>query len=296
MKDNRTILVTGATGKQGGAVARELLARGYPVRAMTRKPESQEARALAELGAKLVRGNLDDAASLAQAVKGAWGVFAVQNTWEAGVEREEEQGKRLAKIAKDGGVRHYVYSSVGSAHRSTGIPHFENKRRVEQTVRELRFPSYTILRPVFFMENFLSPQMKAGLDEGKLAMALQPTTVLQMIAVGDIGKHGARAFDDHEALNGQAIDIAGDAKTMPETARILSTATGTEIEFVRTPIEEVRKFSEDYAIMLEWFDAVGYDVNMEALTRESGIRPTPLAAWAAQVDWSWMRAFASAGA
>jgi uncharacterized protein YbjT (DUF2867 family) len=285
MTENRNILVTGATGKQGGAVARELLARGYSLRAMTRKPEGEAAQVLAGLGAEIVQGDLDDAASLARAVEGVWGVFAVQNTWEAGVEREEEQGKRLAQVAKDAGVEHYVYSSVASAQRHTGIPHFENKWRIEETVRRLRFPSHTIIRPVFFMENFLSPMMKAGLAEGELRMALEPTTVLQMIAVEDIGKYGAWAFENHEALNGRAFDIAGDARTMPETAEILGSAAGRKIEFVPTPIEEVRRWSEDYAIMLEWFDTVGYDVDIPSLVRETGIRPLTLPEWAAKADW-----------
>jgi len=295
MKDDRSILVTGATGKQGGAVARELLARGYRIRAMTRHPNGEAAQALVKLGAQAVQGDLDDPPSLVKAVQGVWGTFAVQNTWEAGVEREEEQGKRFAQISREAGVQHYVYSSVGSAHRNTGIPHFENKWRIEQTVRDLRFPSYTILRPVFFMENFLSPDMQSSLKEGKLVMALEPTTVLQMIAVADIGKYGAWAFENHEALNGQAVDIAGDAKTMPETAQIIGWATAREIEFAQIPIGEVRKFSEDYAIMLEWFDAVGYDVDIDDLAGKSGVRPTSLAEWAAKVDWSWMRVPATAG-
>ncbi len=286
MADNRNILVTGATGRQGGAVAHELLAKGYRIRAVTRKPDAENARALAKLGAEIVRGDLDDAASLAQAVQGVWGAFSVQNTWEAGVEREEEQGKRFAKIAKDAGVQHFVYSSVGSADRHTGIPHFENKWRVEETVRGLQFPSYTIVRPVFFMENFLTPWFKPAIDQGKLTVGIKPTTVLQMIAVEDIGRYGAWAFDNHQKLNGRAFDIAGDAKTMPETARIIGKAAGRKIEFVPTPIEEVRKSSEDYAIMLEWFDAVGYNVNIKAMARESGIQPTPLPKWASKVDWS----------
>jgi uncharacterized protein YbjT (DUF2867 family) len=286
MSKSENILVTGATGKQGGAVARELLARGYRVRAMTRHPEGEAAQDLAQLGAEVVRGDLDDPASLAQAVKGVWGVFSVQNTWEAGVEKEEEQGKRFARISKEGGVQHFVYSSVGSAHRNTGIPHFENKWRVEGTVRSLDFPSYTIVRPVFFMENFLTPWFKPGLDEGKLTVGIKPTTVLQMIAVRDIGKYGAWAIENHQALNGRAIDIAGDAQTMPQTAGIIGAAAGRKIEFAPTPIEEVRKFSEDYAIMLEWFDAGGYDVNIKRLSQESGIQPTTLTDWAAMVDWS----------
>jgi len=290
MKAERTILVTGATGKQGGAVARELLAHGHSLRALTRHPDSQAARALAGLGAEVIRGDLDDPASLTKAVQGVWGVFSVQNTWEAGVEREEEQGKRFARIAKDAGVQHFVYSSVGSAHRQTGIPHFENKWRIEETVRSLGFPSHTILRPVFFMENFLGAGLKEGLQEGKLTLGIKPTTVLQMIAVRDIGRYGLWAFENHQALNGRALDIAGDAQTMPETAKIIGAAAGREIEFAPTLIEEVRKFSADYASMLEWFDAVGYDANIKNMSQESGIQPTALADWAAMVDWSFMRA------
>ena len=279
------ILVTGATGKQGGSVARELLANGHKVRAMTRKPDGEAARALVRLGAEIVPGDLDDAASLERAVLGAWGVFAVQNTWEAGVEREEEQGKHLAEVARRRGVQHFVYSSVGSAHRRTGIPHFENKWRVEEKVRSLGFPSHVVLRPVFFMENWTSPGLLPALQEGKLAIALKPTTVLQMIAVRDIGKYGLRAFERHAELNRREIDIAGDQHTSPETAQILSRAIGREIRFVPVPIEEVRKASADYGAMLEWFDRVGYDVDVAKLSRESGIRPTTLTEWAATVDW-----------
>jgi uncharacterized protein YbjT (DUF2867 family) len=280
------ILITGATGKQGGATARELLTKGHAVRAMTRRPDSAEAQALATLGAEIVTGDLDDADSLARAASGAWGVFAVQNTWEAGVEREEVQGLRLADVALKAGVQHFVYSSVGSAHRRTGIPHFENKMRVEQRVRSLGFPSFTILRPVFFMENLAGPWFLPGLQEGKLAMGIGPVTVLQMIAVRDIGKYGLWAFEHHASLNGRAIDIAGDQHTMPETARILGQAMGREVAFVQVPIEDVRAYSADYAAMLEWFDRVGYDADIAGRAKESGIRPTTLAEWAATVTWA----------
>lgn len=286
MSNGREILVTGATGQQGGAVARELLARGYSVRAMTRKPEGEKAKALAKLGAQLVQGDLDDPGSLQKAVEGVWGVFSVQNTWEAGVEKEEVQGKRLAEVSKAGGVQHFVYSSVGSAHRNTGIPHFDNKWQVEETVRSLSFASHTIIRPAFFMENFLSPWFKPAIDEGKLTVGIKPSTVLQMIAVEDIGKYGAWAFENYQQLNGRAIDIAGDACTMPEVAKTIGSAAGKTIEFVPTPIEEVRKFSEDFAIMLEWFDAVGYNADIPGLAKESRIQPTNLAEWASKIAWS----------
>ena len=285
MADKRTILVTGATGQQGGSVARELLAHGSSVRAMTRKPEGEKARALTKLGAAVVAGDLDDSPSLQRALQGVWGVFAVQNTWEAGVVGEEAQGKRLAQLAKLAGVQHFVYSSVGSAHRRTGIPHFDNKWRVEETVRRSEFPSYTILRPVFFMENFLSPWFKPGIDQGKLAVALEPKTTLQMIAVEDIGKFGRWAFEKPQELNGRAIDLAGDSRTMPEVAGIIGEAARRPVEFVRPPIEEVRKSSDDFATMLEWFDRVGYEANIEGTAAESGIKPKTLPEWAGLARW-----------
>ncbi len=279
MTQRKTILITGATGQQGGAIAAELAGSGFDLRAMTRKPESPAARALAARDITVVQGDLDDPASIEKALAGAWGAYAVQNTWEAGVEGEEEQGKRFATLAKGAGVQHLVYSSVGSAHRKTGIPHFDNKWRVEETIRGLRFPSHVILRPVFFMENMLTPWFLNG---DTISAALRPQTVLQMIAVRDIGRYGARAFTDAEQLNRREIDIAGDALTMPQAAQALSAGLGRPIQSVSIPIEEVRKNSEDFALMLEWFERGGYDVDIPALEREFGIPPTRFAAWAAQ--------------
>lgn len=280
------ILVTGATGQQGGATARELLAAGHKVRAMTRNPASAAARALAALGAEIVAGDLNDPASLESALAGAWGVFAVQNTWEAGVEQEEVQGKRIAAAARQAGVQHFVYASVGSAHRATGVPHFDNKARVEETVRSLGFPSFTILRPAFFMENFTSPWFKSAIDAGTLAVGMSPSVPLQMIAVADIGKYGRAAFERHEQLNGQGLDIAGDSLTMPEVAAVISRAAGRAVTHFQVPIEDVRQFSEDFALMLEWFDRVGYDADIAANLARFGIEPTGFAEWAAAANWS----------
>jgi uncharacterized protein YbjT (DUF2867 family) len=194
-------------------------------------------------------------------------------------------GRGLAEQARKASVAHFVYTSVASAHRRTGIPHFENKARIEETVRGLGFPSYTILRPVFFMENWTSPWFKPALMDGKLAVGVRPDTPVQMIAVDDIGAYGLKAFEQHAELNRREIDIAGDEHTMPEAARILGKAVGRSLESVRVPIEEVRKFSADYAVMLEWFDRVGYDVHIRSRSREFGIRPTSLGAWAAKAHW-----------
>jgi uncharacterized protein (TIGR02246 family) len=275
----QTILVTGATGKQGGAVLRHLLGSAFKLRALTRNPESAAAHALAAKGVELVQGDLDDVLSLKAALKDVWGVFAVQNTWEAGVEREEEQGKRIAKVAREAGVRHFVYSSVGSAERATGVPHFDNKWRVENEVRALGFPSHVILRPVFFMENLPSSWFLNG---DSLGAAMRPNTKLQMVAVDDIGRIGARAFTDAAKLNGREIEIAGDATSMAQAATVLSKSLERNIQFVEYPISEVRKQSEDMALMLEWFERVGYDADIAAVEREFGPM-TRLEAWAKEL-------------
>ena len=145
---------------------------------------------------------------------------------------------------------------------------------------------YAILRPVFFMENLLAPLLKPGLDQGKLAVAVRADTPLQMIAVEDIGAYGRLVFEKAAAFNGRELDIAGDEVTMPEAARVLGAAMKKKIEFAAVPIEEVRKGSDDYATMLEWFDRVGYDVHIRSRSQECGIPPTRLESWAAKARWS----------
>jgi uncharacterized protein YbjT (DUF2867 family) len=277
MPNDQTILITGVTGQQGGAVAQALQGSGFQLRGLTRTPDSQRAAALARQGIEIVKGDLDDEATLRRALAGAWGVFGVQNAAEAGVEGEETQGKRLAKLAREAGVEHFVYTSVGSADKRTGVPHFDNKGRIEETVRGLRFPSHVILRPVFFMENLLAP---FSLQGSTLASAVGPGTKLQMIAVDDIGWFGARAFIDAAALNRREIDIAGDVRTMPESAEILTEALKRPISYARTPIEQVRQYSNDMALMLEWFERVGYSADIAGLEREFGRKFTKLPDWA----------------
>ena len=275
MSSDRIILVTGATGRQGGAVLRSLAGKGFRLLGMTRKPESGPARTLASQGVNIVKADFDDAASLSAALEGVWGALSVQPR-DAGPAREEERGLRFARSARAAGVQHFVYHSVASADRRTGIPHFESKARIEDTVRSLCFPSHVIVRPAFFMENLRAPSFLSG---GTLTAAIKPTTRLQMIAVRDIGEYGARAFLEADRLNRREIDIAGDAVTMSEAATTLSAALGRPIEFVQAPIAEVRTLSPAYATMLEWFDRVGYDIDIPALVREFGLQPTTLAAW-----------------
>src|SRR5947209_18170569 len=151
-KSQKLILVTGATGKQGGAVLDQLQERGLSVRILTRHPEKPEARALVGRGVDVAQGDLNDTASLTRALEDVHGVFSVQD-WTAGAEAEIRQGINLTEAANRSGVSHLVYSSVGSADQNTGIPHFDSKFRIEEHIRSTGI-RYTIFRPVFFMENW----------------------------------------------------------------------------------------------------------------------------------------------
>lgn len=280
-RSKHTILVTGATGNQGGAVAQHLLDAGWTVRAMTRNADKAEARLLAQAGAEIAQADLHDAAAVRDALDGVYGVFSVQQFWGVGVEDEVAQGTLLAEQARAAGVQHFVYSSVGAAERGTGIPHFESKWRVEQRIRELELPA-TILRPVFFMENFF--QMEGDLRDGRLSMPLEEGVSLQMIAVDDIGRVAAHVFGDFTTYHGRAVELAGDEKTGPEMAETFSTVLARPVAFHQQPMEEMRAASDELAVMFEWFNAEGYEADLQALADEFGPFKS-LEQWAALTGW-----------
>src|SRR6266511_2913316 len=124
---NRLILVTGATGHQGGAVLKHLRKKGFPVRILTRDPDKPEARKLVGSGTEVVRGDLNDQGTLTRALEGVYGVYSVQAANFGDIENEVRQGINLADAAARSRINHLVYSSVASAHKNTGIPHFDSK-------------------------------------------------------------------------------------------------------------------------------------------------------------------------
>ncbi|MBD3241998.1 MAG: NAD(P)H-binding protein [Chitinivibrionales bacterium] len=260
-RSKTTILVTGATGRQGGAVARHLLADGWRVRAFTRHPESEAAKNLQSLGAEIVHGDLDKPESVRDALEGTYGVFSVQNTWEHGVDKEIEQGTRLAELASETGIEHFVYSSVGSAEDHTGIPHFDSKWQIENHIRSLGL-RFTIVRPVFFMENLLMPDTKRGIDEGTLALGMEPERPMQVIAVDDIGEAVAQIFAEPDRYIGKELELAGDELTGTQMADVLTHTTGHDVHYYQIPLEQIRSFSEDYAIMVQWFNEHGYHADI----------------------------------
>ena len=259
----QVFLVPGATGRQGGAVARRLLERGHWVRALTRDSEKPAARALAEMGTEVVGGDLDDPLSVEKALEGVYGVFAVQNFWEAGYEQEISQGMTLAEAAKDAGVGLFVYSSVGSSYRRTGIPAFDGKWKVEEHIRRIDLP-YTVLRPTSLMEDW--EEMRGDVAGGTLAQPLSPEESLQQVSVDDVGAFAAIAFEDPDGWLGREVDLAGDESTMAELAATFDRVVGREVQYVRVPWDEFREaYGEDLTVMYEWFNEVGHEANIAAL-------------------------------
>ncbi|WP_414582590.1 NmrA/HSCARG family protein [Scytonema sp. PCC 10023] len=264
----RLILVTGATGNQGGAVARHLLHRGFRVRALTRDLDKPAARALTEQGAEVVQGDLDDRASLKRALEEAYGVFSVQNFFQAGYEGEIRQGITLADAAKSAGVRHFVYSSVGSADRKTGIPHFESKWQIEEHVRQIGLP-HTVFRPVAFYYSITGPDNRKSVLDGTWAMPLSPDTRLQMLSEEDYAVFVAMALEHPDPWLGRTIDVASDELTMLQMAETFSRVIGRSVRYVQTPWNAFRQAAgEEFTTMVRWMEDVGYDANLAALRKE----------------------------
>ncbi len=209
MSKSKLVLVTGATGKQGGAVVEALLTRGHQVRALTRNPASPTANRLRQQGVEIAVGDFTDHDSLVRAARSADAVYAMSTPYEQGAEKEIAQGMTITDAAKAAGVAHFIYSSVASANRATGISHFDGKYAVEKHLQASGVP-YTIVAPVFFMENLLQPWMLSSLRQGKLAMAMPASRSLQQITVADIGAFVAAVIERRDTVFGRRFDIAGD--------------------------------------------------------------------------------------
>jgi uncharacterized protein YbjT (DUF2867 family) len=267
MAGKLNVLVTGATGKQGGHVVRELLARGHSVRAFTRKPESPAAAALAERGVTIVKGDFEEEGSLERAARGVDTIFAMSTPYESGEKAETREGSNIVRAASAAGVKHLVYTSVAGADRASGIPHFDSKFEVEKEIRRSGVP-FTIVAPVFFMENFVADWMLAGIAQGSIAMALPATRRLQQIAVSDIAQFATLVIERRESFLGKRIDIASDELTGVTAAAAIGEASGRHIKYTALPIDAVRQQNKDSALMFEWFDRVGYDADIVGLRSE----------------------------
>lgn len=264
----KKILVTGATGQQGGAVARQLLARGVQVLALVRDPSKGAAKEIERRGARLQRGDLNDPASITAALKGVDGVFSVQNPMDSdGIATEIRQGIGLADAALKAGVKHFIYSSVGAANQGTGIPFFDSKGQIERHIRASGLPC-TIVRPVFFMENFYN-YFRQPILGGTLPLPLDPGKTLQMIAVEDIGRCVAQAFTEPERWLNREVELAGDEMTMPQVAETLTRLLGRPVKYVQVPwIDFQKQVGEEMTKLYRWLNDMSFKVDIAALRRE----------------------------
>ena len=283
---NKTVLVTGATGRQGGAVIRHMLPKGWKLRALTRNPGSATAQDLRRQGIDVAQGDLEDPTSLERAARGVYGIYSVQDFWSVGAKREVQQGKNLADAAKKAGVEHFVYSSVGGAERNSGIDHWESKWEVEKHIRKLGLPA-TILRPVSFMETYHIEQVEIGILKGKLVDPIRADKPYQTIATDDIGAFVALAFDRPEEFIGVDLEIAGSELTNLEAAQVFSRVLGKPVKFQRLPMPMVRLFlGKEFYQMFRWFNDAGYQANISDLRRRyPEVRLHTLEEWLREEGW-----------
>jgi uncharacterized protein YbjT (DUF2867 family) len=277
------ILVTGATGLQGGAVARRLLERGHRVRALTRDPGKGGAKALAELGAEVVAGDFEDPDSLRRAAGGTSAVFAMGTPFEISPEAEERQGLALVEAVHEAGTGHIVYSSVASALDGTGIPHFESKAAVERRLAELG-TRWSVIAPAAFLDNVHASWIAPILAQGIYAFPLPGDVPLQQVAISDVADFAVLVIEQPERFAGRRVELASVSVTGPDFAAVLGKHLGREIRFQEAPLDGA---DDDLEAMIRFFRNGGYTVDIPALHASyPEIAWRSLDSWAAEQDWS----------
>jgi uncharacterized protein YbjT (DUF2867 family) len=257
----RIIVVTGATGRQGGAVTRSLLERGWRVRALTRDPQSQKARRLSTLGAEVVQGNMQDRRSLEPVFEGAYGAYSVQNSMLNGWEAEVVQGKLVAEVAKAAKLQHLVYGSTGTG-QPTGIGLWDSKLQIEEHMKMLGIP-LTILRPRAFMELMRDKAYYPSVSTWHLMPKLMgETRPLGWISTDDLGVIAANVFASPEQFIGQDISLASDVKSVEACRAIYREVMGKKPSRFPMPKWMFQRFvGTDLTTMWQWLrnGAIDFD-------------------------------------
>ncbi|KAK4228651.1 putative negative transcriptional regulator [Podospora fimiseda] len=294
---SKSLLITGATGKQGGAVIDALLnsdasGNNFTILAVTRNTSSASSKRLASRSQniRLVEGNLDDVPALFEAAKSAnngqpiWGVFSVQVSLGPGVtvEGEIKQGTALIDGAIEAGVTHFVYSSVERGGDSvswdnpTPIPHFQSKQRIEQHLRTVTAAGepgtsmgWTVLRPVAFMDN-LAPGFPTKVFMAALRNWLGDNKKkLQWVATQDIGVFAAKVFEDPQKWNRKAVGLAGDELTVEELCKAFAKATGNPAPITFWFFGSALTYAvKEMGLMIGWFASDGYKADIETRRKD----------------------------
>ncbi len=287
MSEQRLVVVTGATGSQGGAVARALLDAGHRVRAYVRNPDSAAAQELRAGEAELAAGGFDDPDALASALTGADLVYIMGTPWEEGASGEQRQVRSVLAAARAAEVGHIIYSSSANADRNTGIDWYDAKYELECDVRAGSEQNWTIVAPAVFMQIVRAEHALQGLRAGVLTMAISGDHELTWIDLCDLGAFVAHVVDDPTLWRGKRIDLASQTLSPVEVAAVLSEAIGSTIRFQQIPLHTLAQFNTDIAQMYEWFDRVGMSVDVAGLhARTPSIAWTSFADWAHAQDWS----------
>lgn len=271
-----THVVLGATGGQGGAVVTALLEADRPVRAVVRDPDGKRARELHTRGVELVVGDMVSGDGLAEAFADSSGVFAFTTPFESGVDAEVTQGQAIIDAASAARVPYLVFSSVASADRGTGVPHFDSKYRVEQLLAGSDVP-HTIVGPTYFYDNLLGGA--DALSAGVMPIAMPADALLQQVSRRDLGRFVAGLFANPQEHLGERIDIASDAVTPDQMAATLSSVLERDVRAESYDPERIS--SPDMRAMFEFLGAGGYDVDIAALQERF-----PDVGWQSFADWA----------
>jgi uncharacterized protein YbjT (DUF2867 family) len=275
------VLVLGATGMQGGAIARGLLAHDFSVQALVRDPSSARAAALVQAGAQLVVGDLYDTDSLTRAFADVEVVYAITTPFGHGAADEEEQGKNIIAAAAEASLSWLILASVAASGRAP-VPHFVSKARIEKRLEDTAIP-WTVIAPSYFYENVLGA--REAISHGELPLALPGDKPLHQVALDDLAALVAAVLRRRDEHLGARVEVAADAPTPEEMARALG------VRRVQVPLEQIRERNEDLAAMYSFLTDEGYGIDVRALKRRyPEVRWTSFATWARGVDWSPHRA------
>lgn len=284
--EESAVLVVGATGNQGGTVVNHLLGADeeFNVRGLTRRPDTEPARALAKRGVDVKRGDLNEKQTLRSAVNGADAVVIVTNIWTAGFDTAVRQAKNIADVAADAGVNHLIYSGSGYHDRDLGIDALEPAGEIEKYLRSLAVPA-TFVRPVWFMHN-IEPAFEDIMD-GTLPLPFEQGVSLQMVDVDDVGRAVARILEHPDDFVGEGFDLAGDEHTVSEMAQVLSDVTGADVQPYTIPIADAREaMGDSMAELYQWFNNGGYSVDIDRVEQRFGFEFTSFRSYLEKNGWT----------
>jgi uncharacterized protein YbjT (DUF2867 family) len=273
---SRPVLVLGATGGQGGAVAAALIRAGRQVRALVRDPSSAPAAKLAAAGAGLAVADFTDREALTAAMRGAAAAFALTTPFESGAAAEVRQGEAIIAAAGAAGLPHLVFSSVAGATAGTGVPHFESKGAVEQMLDRSGLP-HTVVAPTYFYDNALGGYQ--DLMHGILELPLPEGHPLQQLGRTDLGSFVALVLADPGRFTGRRVELASDAPTPAQMSQALSAALDRPVRFREVPVSGIR--SPDMAAMWEFLRGAGYQADITALRHDY-----PAVGWTSFTSWA----------